>query len=187
MFLTQSLKSDYSTNHVVNAINNYNFCKVEYKQKCNNCFKRNRIKSNLKSYVLISNINNIELIKKVSEQYGLPYDGVLWLWLRESGCGTSRGAKVDNIHFGVKCHGKKGVAYKDDCKGKCCFVSYPNFESSLKDLMVFFTQNKRYEKAGLFEAKTAEQFAIALKKAKYATDPNFLKNFYNEYPKLMKQ
>ena len=184
MFLTQSLKSDYSTNHVINAINNYNFCKVEHKQKCNNCFKRKRIKSS----VFISHVpihaSTIELIKKISEQYGLPYDGVIWLWFRESGCGTSGGARKDNIHFGVKCHGKKGVAYKDDCKGKCCFVSYPNFESSLKDLMVFFTKNKRYEKAGLFKAKTAEQFAIALKKAKYATDPNFLNNFYNEYPKI---
>lgn len=127
---------------------------------------------------------NIKLIKDMCKQYNIPYQAIIWLWWRESNWGNSGGAKRDNIHFGVKCHGKKGVMYYDDCKGKCCFMSYRTFKDSLKDLMEFFKKNSRYKNAGLFKAQTAEEAVIALKNAKYATDPNFLKNYYNEFKKF---
>lgn len=177
-------------NHI--DINKYNICDNDYNQLCNNCIHsiKTKLKKGIKpipvSVKAVDNLTmNIELIKKIANANNLPYLGIIWLWLRESNWGCSYGARKDNVHFGVKCHGKKGVMYKDDCKEKkCCFVSYRNFDESLKDLIKFFKDNPRYEKAGLFKAKTAEEFVVALKKAGYATDPNFLKNFYVEYYKF---
>jgi len=191
MLLTQSLKSGYNTNHV--DINKFIICNNIYKQKCSNCFTsiKKQIRDKTKklnapiSKTALDNISeNLELIKKISSENNLPYGGIVYLWFRESNWGTSYGARKDNVHFGVKCHGKSGVMYKDDCGSKkCCFVSYPNFESSLRDLIVFFKTHKRYTKAGLFEAKTAEDFIKSLKKASYATDPLFLERFYTEFYK----
>lgn len=165
-------------------INKYQICfnKVE-KINITKKLKAKQIKRN--NYPKTENFeNNIAKIKKFCKLYNIPWEAIAWLWYRESNFGQSYGAKKDNIHFGVKCHGKKGVMYYDDCKGKCCFVSYSSFEESLKDLMMFLKKNPRYEKAGLFNAKTAEEAVKALSAAKYATDVKFVNNFYKEYQKL---
>lgn len=180
---TISMKSEGDIN-----INKYQLCiipkevvKKKYiKSKLkSNQRKRNNYPKNIESFN-----ENIALIKELATINNIPYKAIIWLWWRESNWGNSSGAKKDNIHFGVKCHGNKGVMYYDDCKGKCCFMSYSTFKDSLKDLMNFFNRNKRYEKAGLFDAKNTEQAVIALKKAGYATDPNFLNNYYNEIKQL---
>ena len=38
----------------------------------------------------------------------------------------------------------------------------------------FLKKNKRYQSAGVFDAKTPEQYFTALQKAGYATDPNYV-------------
>ena len=188
IFSTLSMKSEDEIN-----INKYQLCKIPVekviKNKSNvknikdklvkNQKKRNNYPRNVEDFD-----EKIKLIKELATKNNIPYKAIVWLWWRESNWGMTGGAKKDNIHFGVKCHGKKGVMYYDDCKGKCCFVSYRTFEDALKDLMDFFKRNKRYSDNGLFDAKTTEQAVIALKKAWYATDPNFLKNYYNEFEKL---
>lgn len=180
---TLSMKSEIGIN-----INKYQVCvipkEVVKKKDIKNKLKSNQRKRN--NYPKnIENFNeNIALIKKLATINDIPYKAIIWLWWRESNWGNSGGAKKDNIHFGVKCHGRKGVMYYDDCKGKCCFMSYNTFEDSLRDLMQFFKKNKRYKEAGLFEAKTTEQAVIALEKAKYATDSKFLNNYYNDIKKL---
>lgn len=179
---TMSMKSEDNVN-----INKYQICiyKEPVQKKINIKKKVSKSQNKRNNYPITEKFeDNILLIKKLCEQNNIPYKAIIWLWWRESNWGNSSGAKKDNIHFGVKCHGKKGVLYYDDCEGKCCFVSYRTFEESLKDLMKFFKKNPRYEKAGLFKAQTAEEAVIALKKAKYATDTNFLKNYYNEFKKF---
>lgn len=174
-------------------INKYQICKLQKteEQQDNKIKvikeKRKQISTSNNFYTVLQNdtfFDRVELIKKYCAEYNIPYQAIVWLWWRESNWGNSYGAKKDNVHFGVKCHGKKGVMYKDDCVGKCCFVSYANFEQSLKDLMSFLKRNKRYSNAGLYEAKTAEQVVKALFKANYATDPNFLNIFYKEFKEM---
>lgn len=185
---TLSMKSEGE----IDLINKYQLCKSEINQRSSNRIDKRNIKQLLlqkqqkrNNYPITDNFHtNIELIKKLCAENNIPYKAIIWLWWRESNWGNSKGAKVDNIHFGVKCHGKKGAMYFDDCKGKCCFISYRTFEDSVKDLMSFFKRNKRYADSGLFAAKTAEDAVKALKRANYATDPNFLKSFYNEYKTL---
>ncbi len=163
-------------------IDAYTICDVDYTQKSNNKLSKKKILNlNITKY----NLNLTQcfaLIKKKCEALGIPYRAIIWLWLRESGWGQSYSARVHNVHFGIKCHGSKGVFYKDDCKdAKCCFRQYKNFEESLDDLLTFFVENPRYTKAGLFKATTEEEFVKALVRAKYASSPQYLNFFYNEF------
>ncbi len=111
--------------------------------------------------------------------YGIPASITLAQGMLESGLGKSYLAESANNHFGIKCHtgweGKK-VYHDDDEKGEC-FRSYPNAEESYRDHSLFLTGRSRY--AFLFEGSPTnyKAWARGLKKAGYATNPN--------YPKLL--
>ena len=113
----------------------------------------------------------------VSEMYrsGIPASITLAQGLLESGSGRSELAVMSNNHFGIKCHnGWKGgkVYYDDDAKGEC-FRKYDRPEDSYRDHSDFLRYRDRYR--FLFEYKITDykSWAYGLKKAGYATDPNY--------------
>ena len=113
----------------------------------------------------------------VSEMYrsGVPASITLAQGLLESGYGRSELALKSNNHFGIKCHnGWQGgkVYHDDDAKGEC-FRKYDNPEESYRDHSDFLRYRDRYK--FLFEYKITDykSWAFGLKKAGYATDPNY--------------
>ena len=99
--------------------------------------------------------------------------------LLESGNGNSRLALVANNHFGIKC--KKDWAgesiKEDDDEAQECFRKYPTAEDSYRDHSDFLMKGQRY--AFLFDLEPTDYqgWAEGLKRAGYATNPN--------YPKLL--
>jgi LysM repeat protein len=95
--------------------------------------------------------------------------------LLESGNGNSRLALVANNHFGIKC--KKdwtGESIKeDDDEAQECFRKYPTAEDSYRDHSDFLMKGQRY--AFLFDLEQTDykSWAEGLKRAGYATNPNY--------------
>lgn len=106
--------------------------------------------------------------------YKIPACITLAQGILESGSGTSRLAVEANNHFGIKCHrdweGEK--FYKDDDKRNECFRVYASAEESYTDHSLFL-KKKRY--ADLFELdiKDYKAWAKGLKRAGYATNPDY--------------
>ncbi|MBO8460460.1 MAG: glucosaminidase domain-containing protein [Bacteroidetes bacterium] len=113
----------------------------------------------------------------VSEQakFGIPASITLAQGLLESGAGKSELAMTSNNHFGIKCHtGWTGErTYYDDDADQECFRKYKNVSESYDDHSLFLTSRPRY--ADLFSLKATDYkgWAHGLKKAGYATDPNY--------------
>ena len=106
--------------------------------------------------------------------------------------GGSKLSREANNFFGIKCHSWKGDKYyigtpEYDKSGKpyfqknACFRKYNSVEDSIKDHLNFLKTNKTYTKAGVFNAKTVKDQAIALKKAGYATAPNYANTILSVY------
>ena len=119
----------------------------------------------------------------VAEMYrsGVPASITLAQGLLESGYGRSELAQKSNNHFGIKCHnGWQGgkVYHDDDAKGEC-FRKYDNPEESYRDHSDFLRYRDRYK--FLFEYKITDykSWAFGLKKAGYATDPNYPRKLIN--------
>ena len=106
---------------------------------------------------------------------GVPASITLAQGLVESNAGKSTLAVKANNHFGIKCHntwtGAK-VYHDDDAKGEC-FRKYAHEEDSFKDHSDFLRYRDRYK--FLFDLKPTDYkgWAYGLKKAGYATDPNY--------------
>ncbi|AEA45536.1 glucosaminidase domain-containing protein [Fluviicola taffensis] len=94
--------------------------------------------------------------------------------LLESGNGNSPLAVEANNHFGIKCSDWTGekIYFDDDAKGEC-FRKYPTATDSYNDHSLFLTKKPRY--AGLFQFPTDDykSWAKGLKKAGYATHPEY--------------
>lgn len=113
----------------------------------------------------------------VEEMYrsGIPASITLAQGLLESRYGQSELAVEGNNHFGIKCHnnwsGKK-MYHDDDLKGEC-FRKYPSPEHSYRDHSDFLRYRERY--AFLFDLEITDYkaWAYGLKKAGYATDPQY--------------
>jgi len=111
----------------------------------------------------------------------------------ESANGTSGLSKPPfNNYFGIKAGagwtgGKALFKTREVLNGKSVMVdayfrTYSSYEDSIKGWVTFLVSNPRYTHAGLFTAKTPTAQFAALKKAGYATDPNYvsaLSNFFN--------
>lgn len=107
--------------------------------------------------------------------------------------GASKLALNSNNYFGIKCHNWKGKTYnidtgEYDSSGNkyidkaACFRAYDSVEDSIEDYIKFLKGNPRYEKAGVFNAKTVKEQAEALKRAGYATAPDYptkIQSVYN--------
>lgn len=120
----------------------------------------------------------IELWKSVAvekmKQHGIPASITLAQGLLESGNGNSELARASNNHFGIKCtpDWNGGKVYHDDDRKNDCFRKYKDAADSFEDHSKFL-QRSRY--ASLFELKSTDYkgWAHGLKKAGYATDPNY--------------
>lgn len=113
----------------------------------------------------------------VQEMYrsGVPASITLAQGMLESGNGFSQLALKANNHFGIKCHnGWTGgrVYHDDDAKGEC-FRKYDHVHQSYRDHSDFLRYRERYK--FLFDLKPTDYkgWAYGLKKAGYATDPNY--------------
>lgn len=110
-------------------------------------------------------------------RYHVPASITLAQGLLESDAGRSMLAVEGNNHFGIKCHsdwnGRK-MYYDDDRRGEC-FRKYGSAQASFEDHSKFLISGSRY--AFLFELKVTDYkgWANGLKKAGYATNPNYAK------------
>ena len=112
----------------------------------------------------------------VSEMYrtGVPASITLAQGLLESRHGESPLAVKGNNHFGIKCNSWKGKTMKhdDDARNEC-FRVYDSAEESYRDHSDFLRYRDRYK--FLFENEVTDyrSWAYGLKKAGYATDPEY--------------
>jgi LysM repeat protein len=106
---------------------------------------------------------------------GIPASITLAQGMLESGYGRSTLAVKGNNHFGIKCHNdwKGARIYHDDNRKGECFRAYPSPEDSYRDHSEFLVNGSRYR--GLFSLSSTDYrgWAHGLKKAGYATDPNY--------------
>jgi len=97
--------------------------------------------------------------------------------------GSTLSQKANN-YFGIKCHGWKGRTFNIDTgeytpKGQyyveknSCFRAYDSVEDSIKDYVNFLLTNDRYRAAGVFDAKSVDEQADALKRGGYATSTHY--------------
>jgi LysM repeat protein len=105
---------------------------------------------------------------------GVPASITLAQGMLESRNGNSRLAVEANNHFGIKCHDWTGekVYHHDDRRNEC-FRKYNSVYDSFADHARFLSSRPRY--AALFELDVTDYkgWAHGLKKAGYATDPNY--------------
>ena len=111
------------------------------------------------------------------KKYKIPASITLAQGILESGDGNSELAKKSNNHFGIKCHSdwKGERVYHDDDKKDECFRKYNKVRDSYDDHSEFLLR-PRY--AALFEYALTDykSWAKGLKKAGYATNPNYAKH-----------
>lgn len=106
---------------------------------------------------------------------GIPASITMAQALLESNDGQSELALTANNHFGIKCHttwtGRR--FYYDDDNLNDCFRAYKKVEESYQDHSLFLMTRERY--ASLFELDPSDYkaWAIGLKAAGYATNPNY--------------
>ena len=111
------------------------------------------------------------------KKYKIPASITLAQGILESGDGNSELAKKSNNHFGIKCHSdwEGERVYHDDDKKDECFRKYNKVRDSYDDHSEFLLR-PRY--AALFEYALTDykSWAKGLKKAGYATNPNYAKH-----------
>lgn len=127
----------------------------------------------------ISRIQYIDQWKEVAQsnmmEYNIPASIILAQGILESGSGNSDLARKANNHFGIKCHNTwtGGKFFKDDDAKDECFRSYPHAMDSYRDHALFLTSGKRYESLFSIELTDYKSWAHGLKKAGYATHPEY--------------
>tara|TARA_R110000824_G_scaffold27582_1_gene93586 strand:+ start:935 stop:1549 length:615 start_codon:yes stop_codon:yes gene_type:complete len=99
--------------------------------------------------------------------------------------GASTLSQEANNYFGIKCYGGwKGKTYNIDTGEQkpdgsryvdknACFRKYDSVKDSMKDYLKFLKENPRYEKAGVFKAKSVKEQAEVLKRGGYATSVKY--------------
>ena len=110
-----------------------------------------------------------ELAVSEMNEFGIPASITLSQGILESGNGESYLAREGKNHFGIKCHGWKGMKiYADDDAENECFRKYKKVKQSYRDHSEFLTTHSRY--SSLFELKITDYkgWAKGLKKAGYA-------------------
>ncbi len=128
-------------------------------------------KTRMKVYVL----QYAEMAQKEMKKFGIPASITLAQGLLESQAGMGELAVKSNNHFGIKCHkGWRGpsVSHDDDAKGEC-FRKYKQVEQSYRDHSEFLRNRSRYSDLFKLSKKDYVSWAHGLKKAGYATDPQY--------------
>lgn len=103
----------------------------------------------------------------------------------ESSYGQNWFAKKYNNYFGIKAGsgwtGKRASAYTHEyVNGEKVvqtsdFRVYDTIKDGIRGYITFLKNNQRYEKNGVFSAKTPKEECEALQRAGYATSPNYAK------------
>ena len=139
----------------------------QLKRFLNNLSSEERKKWYIKTYS--------DLAVSQMKKYKIPASITLAQGLLESGAGASTLAINANNHFGIKCHqdwrGKK--IFHDDDEENECFRSYRNPVKSYKDHSLFLANRDRYRFLFDLNSKDYKSWAKGLKKAGYATDPDY--------------
>jgi len=106
---------------------------------------------------------------------GVPASITLAQGIVESNYGRSTLARVANNHFGIKCHGDwTGKTYRhDDNRRNECFRKYSHAEESFIDHSDFLRSGSRYSFLFSLPATDYKGWARGLKKAGYATNPDY--------------
>ncbi|MBK9458685.1 MAG: glucosaminidase domain-containing protein [Chitinophagales bacterium] len=106
---------------------------------------------------------------------GIPASITLAQGMYESGFGKSELALKGNNHFGIKCKsnwvGAK-MYYTDDEPDEC-FRKYSTPNDSYRDHSNFLVEREHYQSLFNLPPTDYKGWAIGLKKAGYATDPNY--------------
>ena len=106
---------------------------------------------------------------------GIPASITMAQGCLESSNGNSVLARKSNNHFGIKCRSdwKGARVYHNDDKLNECFRKYQTVEESYTDHTNFLMANSRYDYLFKLSHKDYEAWAHGLKKAGYATDPQY--------------
>ncbi len=107
--------------------------------------------------------------------YKIPASITLAQGMIESGCGKSVLAVESNNHFGIKCQkdwtGEKYYYHDDEANE--CFRVYKNVEESYRDHSIFLSTRSRYASLFTLPINDYKGWATGLKKAGYATNPDY--------------
>lgn len=130
-----------------------------------------------------------DLAIREMKRMGVPASITLAQGLLETEGGNSALLLKSNNHFGIKCKSSwtgESVSHDDDAAGEC-FRVYKNAEDSYRDHSNFLKGNDRY--AFLFKLDPADYkgWAYGLKKAGYATNPNYPQILINNIEKYKLQ
>ncbi|MFN8244056.1 MAG: LysM peptidoglycan-binding domain-containing protein [Ferruginibacter sp.] len=109
------------------------------------------------------------------KRMGVPAAITLAQGILESENGNSELVKKSNNHFGIKCKNTwtgETVYHDDDAAGEC-FRSYKTAEESFRDHSNFLRGNGRYAFLFQLDAADYKAWAYGLKKAGYATNPQY--------------
>jgi LysM repeat protein len=120
------------------------------------------------------------------ERSEIPASITLAQGIHESAYGNSPLAKKSNNHFGIKCTKDwegKSVKKWDDEAQKSCFRVYKSAEYSYVDHTDFLLNRKHYAFLFEYSRKDYKKWAKGLRKAGYATDPNYPDKLINTIEK----
>jgi len=106
---------------------------------------------------------------------GIPASITLAQGIIESDCGRSPLARDANNHFGIKCHDDwtgPSVRHDDNTRNEC-FRKYGKAADSYYDHSDFLRQVPRYKFLFSYSSSDYKAWAVGLKKAGYATNPDY--------------
>ena len=126
-----------------------------------------------KTDLYIEKYSNLAI--KEMNMYNIPASITLSQGILESGNGESRLAVEGNNHFGIKCHDNWSgeTIIEDDDERNECFRKYARAGDSYRDHSLFLTESKRYSFLFKFKNTDYKKWAKGLKKAGYATNPEY--------------
>lgn len=109
------------------------------------------------------------------KRMGIPAAVTLAQGILESENGNSDLVKRSNNHFGIKCKNSwtGGTVFHDDDATGECFRLYKTAEESFRDHSNFLRNNTRYGFLFSYDAKDYRSWAYGLKRAGYATNPQY--------------
>lgn len=116
-----------------------------------------------------------DIAQEEMQRTGVPASITLGQGIIESVAGTSSLSVKANNHFGIKCHEDwTGPTYiqDDDAKNEC-FRKYDKPEDSFRDHSDFLKSRSRYAFLFQFDPCDYKDWSYGLKKAGYATNPNY--------------
>ena len=115
------------------------------------------------------------------EVYGIPASITMGQAILESGYGNGYLARVANNHFCIKCKGSwtgATITHADDNPNDC-FRVYDSAEDSFRDHADFLNNGSRYDFLFSYDADDYKNWAKGLKKAGYATAPDYAERLIN--------